>query len=144
MKPTDEPIIIKQTFDAPIEDVWNAITETERMKQWFFDEIQAFEPTEGFETQFDVECDGKHYLHDWRIAEVIPQQRIVYDWSYKGYAGRGLVTWELKATTDGTMLTLTNTVVEAFPEDDPAFNRESGEAGWKYFINDRLKSYLRS
>jgi uncharacterized protein YndB with AHSA1/START domain len=142
MKPTDEPVVVEQTFNVPVEDVWNAITEAARMQQWFFSEMNEFEPTVGFETQFDVECEGKHYLHLWKITEVIPQQRIVYDWRYEGWPGQGLVVWEVEATSDGAKLTLTNTAVEAFPEDDPNFSRESGEAGWQYFINDRLPSYL--
>ena len=144
MKPTDEPIVVEQTFGVPVDDVWSAITEPARMQQWFFSEMKEFEPSQGFETQFPVECDGKTYLHLWKLTEVLPRKKIVYDWRYEGCPGRGLVTWELEATPDGTKLKLTNTVVEEFPDSDPAFRRESCEEGWQYFINDRLTSYLET
>ena len=142
MKPTDEPIVVKQTFGVPQKHVWAAITETRRMQQWFFSEMNEFEPVSGFETQFNVECDGKTYLHLWKLTEVIPEKKIVYDWRYEDCPGQGLVTWELDAAPGGTRLTITNSIVAEFPDSDPAFRRESCEEGWQYFINESLKSYL--
>ena len=112
------------------------------MKQWFFGETPAFEPATGFETSFLIECDGEEFIHQWKIVDVIEKEKIVYDWSYKDRPGRGMVTWNLKEIPSGTRLTLTNDVVESFPEEIPAFRRESCEAGWQYFINERLVAHL--
>lgn len=141
MKATEAPIIVEQAFDVPPEEVWNAITDAERMKQWFFSQMKEFEPTVGFETRFDVECEGRNYRHVWKLVEVVPHERIVYDWSYEGREGRGLVAWDLEATTSGTRLTLTNTIVEDF-EEDPAFTREACNGGWQYFVQQQLKTHL--
>jgi hypothetical protein len=35
------------------------------MRQWFFEEMKDFEAEPGFETQFNVECEGRHYVHLW-------------------------------------------------------------------------------
>lgn len=142
MKPTDPPVVVEQTYEANAEKVWNAITHVEHMRQWFFREIEAFQPQEGFETQFDIQFDDKHYLHLWKIIEVVPKERIVYDWRYDGIPGVGKVVWELQPDGDATKLTLTNIIVEAFPDDDPAFKRESCEEGWSYFLQESLSSYL--
>lgn len=143
MQTTDAPVVIEQTYKSSVKDVWNAITEPSRMREWFFAEMDDFDPATGFETKFSVQADDKVYQHCWKLTEVVPQQRIVYDWSYEGLAGRGLVTWELESITDGTKLTLTNTIAESFPIDDPVFRRESCVAGWQYFINEQLMDYLQ-
>jgi len=33
-------------------------------------------------------------------------------------------------------------VEQSFPQDIPEFTRESGKAGWEYFIQQRLPSFL--
>ena len=38
--PTNEladAVVLERTFDAPIERVWNALTDVEQMRQWYFD-----------------------------------------------------------------------------------------------------------
>ena len=55
MRKSDKPIIVEQTFNTSIETVWNAITEVDQMRKWFFDNIPSFKPEVGFETQFDVQ-----------------------------------------------------------------------------------------
>ncbi len=142
MKVTDEPVVVSQVYSAPIDEVWKAITVKDRMLDWFFFEMEDFEPVVGFETQFRVEHDEQVYIHCWKLMEVVPQQKIVYDWSYEGVPGRGLVVWELQEQADGTKLTLTNSIEETFPEDNPAFSRESCEEGWKFLIQGTLKSHL--
>ena len=144
MKPTDAPIVVEQLFALPASDVWNAITAKEHMQKWFFEQIESFEPTEGFKTQFDLEHAGTHYIHMWTITEVIPHQRIVYDWRYKDMPGVGCVTWELEPAGNETKLTLTNTAIEAFDDSDPSFTRESAQEGWRFLINERLMMYLTS
>jgi len=142
MKVTDAPVGVTQVFAASRKEVWAAITEKERMLDWFFFEMEEFDPVVGFETQFIVEQDEKTYEHCWKLTEVIPETKIVFDWSYKGIPGRGLVVWELTETSGGTKFTLTNSVVESFPQDDQAFERESCEEGWKFLIQGNLKSHL--
>ena len=143
MKDTDPDVIVEQVYDAPPAKVWSAITEPDQMRAWYFEEMKEFEPREGFETSFSLDHDGKTYIHTWKLIEVVPEKKIVYDWSYGGLPGRGEVVWELIPEGDGTKIKLTNGVVESFPDDDPAFKRESAIAGWTYFLQERLKEYLQ-
>jgi len=136
------PIVVEQVYDAPVASVWSAITDETKMPQWFFEPISKFEPRVGFETAFTVVVEGKSYPHLWKVIEVDPQRRIAYDWRYGGYPGKSIVSWELAAVADGTKLTLTHTGHESFPRTDPAFSREAGVAGWKYFIQQSLKDFL--
>lgn len=137
-----EPVVVEQTFNAPIAVVWKAITDKDQMCQWFFEAMTDFEPEPGFETQFNVRYEGRDYLHLWRIVEVVAEKRITYDWRYGGCPGDSTVVWELSETPNGTKLVLTHTVQETFPQDDPAFSRESAQAGWNYLICENLKAFL--
>ena len=144
MQADDPPIVVEQEYISPVGRLWEAITDPTQMKQWFFAEMKDFEPTVGFETKFQIEFDGKVYAHVWKVIVVDPGKKIVYDWSYDNCEGRGHVTWDLEETSGGSKLTLTNSIIESFPQDDPAFKRESGEAGWRFFINEELKEFVET
>jgi len=136
------PIVVEQTFDSPVAAVWRAITDDDRMRRWFFEPIEEFEPREGFETRFTVTADDREFEHLWKVIDVIPGKRIAYEWQYAGIPGSSIVTWELSEAPEGTRLKLTHSGVETFPRDDPVFSREQGLAGWRYFIQESLRRYL--
>ena len=139
---TSEPIIIEETYRAPIERVWDAITKKDQMCKWFFESINDFVPQVGFCTKFDVSSGQKNYLHVWRVTEAVPNQRLTLEWKYGGYPGDSFVTFELSRSGAGTHLKLTHEGLETFPTDDRAFSRDSCLQGWNYFICQSLKSYL--
>jgi len=114
------------------------------MRQWFFDNIPAFEAMVGFETQFDVQSRDKNFRHLWKLIEVAPQKKIVYSWKYKEYPGDSIVAFDLMDLGDKTKLILTAKGIETFPQDIPEFSRESCEGGWNYFIKNRLKKFIDS
>lgn len=142
MKQTEKPIIVKQTYDSTLENVWNAITVHDEIKQWYFSDISTFETKVGFETRFIVKVEDRTFPHFWKVTEIVPFKRIAYSWSYEGYKGSALVTFELFAKADQTELKLTYDVIEDFLDTIPEFKRESGINGWNYFIKDALKKYV--
>ena len=95
MKKADEPIVVEQIFDTSKENVWDAITVLDQMKQWFFDNIDSFEPVAGFETRFVIKVEDRIFPHVWKLTEVVPLKRITYDWRYDGYPGSSIVVFEL-------------------------------------------------
>ncbi len=137
-----ESIIVEHELSATPDVVWQAITSGEQMRQWFFEPMTDFQPRVGFETQFNVHCDDVDYLHCWKVTDVVDGERIAYDWRYEGIAGESVVTWELAPSPAGTRLKLTHAGIETFPQDDPIFSRESGQAGWEYFLQDSLPAFL--
>ena len=137
---TTEEITIERTFEAPVAQVWNALTDVEQMRQWYFD-LKEFKPEPGFEFEFVVEHEGVSYHHLCRITEVIPQQRIAYTWRYKGEPGDSLVTFELLPEGNKTRLKLTQKGIETFPE-TPAYARKNFEAGWTAIIGSELKEFV--
>lgn len=139
-----EPIVVEQTFKVSTQELWAAITQLKQMRLWFFENIPAFAPQVGFETQFSVKSEERSFLHMWKILEVSSPSKIVYSWKYKEYPGEGIVTFELVEEEDGSKLILTNEGLHTFPQDVPEFKRESCLGGWNYFIRERLKDYLET
>lgn len=137
-----EPIVVEQLFPVQPDAVWQAVTKPDLMRQWYFEEIHDFRAEVGFETQFDIEVNGRLFRHQWNVIEVVPGESITYTWRYHGYSGLGSTEWRLSKTDEGTMLVLTSTGIESFSQDIPEFTRESGQAGWEYFIQQRLPSFL--
>ena len=143
MKKTDPPIIVEQVFYLPKEKVWAAITEHEQMVQWFFDNVDSFQPEIGFYTKFVTKVEDRKYTHQWKITDVVPGEKITYHWSYQEYPeAAGQVDFELTEQDGKTTLRLTNTILEDFPENIPEFNRQACIGGWEYFIRQQLKDYL--
>lgn len=142
MTDSDEPVIVEQTFQVSKKTLWNAITELNQMRQWFFENIEAFEPEIGFKTKFIIENEGRTFPHLWTIKEVELFKKIAYQWKYEGYAGDSEVTFDLIGQKNGIKLKLIHKVLKSFPQNIPEFRRESCLGGWNYFIKDRLKNYL--
>jgi uncharacterized protein YndB with AHSA1/START domain len=139
---TAAPVVVEATFKAPLDKVWKAITDSDQMRQWFFDAIPDFKPQRGFATSFNVHHESTDYLHQWTVTEVEPSKKVEYRWRYGGVPGDSTVTWNLSETPQGTKLRLTHAGIESFPQENPAFRRESCQGGWEYFIRDRLQNYL--
>ena len=137
-----EVVVIERTFNAAVTRVWEALTNVDQMRQWYFD-LKDFMPEIGFEFEFVVEHEGNTYHHLCKVTEVIPQKKIAYTWRYKGEPGNSLVTFELFPEGNKTRLKLTHTGIETFPK-TPAYARKNFEAGWTAIIGSELKQFLES
>lgn len=78
----------------------------------------------------------------WKVTEVVPLKRIKINWKYESYQGDSFVVFELTMQDDLAKLRLTHQVQESFSQDIPKFRRESGVAGWTFFIKKSLKKIL--
>jgi len=143
MKTTEAPVIAEQLFNKTRAQVWQAITDIDQMKLWYFDNIPTFKAEVDFTTRFNVKAPSRDFLHIWKVTEVIPQQKITYNWTFKDCKGSADTSFELFEQDNKTLLRLTNTIIEDFDDTIPEFKRESCQAGWNYFINDRLKSFFK-
>ena len=139
----NEPVVVERAYHASAEKVWQAITEKEKMKQWYFD-IQDFKPEVGCEFQFIGGTDKKKYLHLCKITEVIVGDKIAYSWRYDGYEGVPYVTFELAREGALTKVKLTHDGLETFPGNNPDFAKESFTAGWTYIIGTALKEFVET
>ncbi|MCB0720888.1 MAG: SRPBCC domain-containing protein [Ignavibacteriae bacterium] len=135
--------LIKEiTLNAPVSEVWSAITGKEEMKEWYFD-LEEFIAEEGFRFEFTAGEKDKLFLHLCEVIEVIPGKKLVYSWRYDGEPGISYVSWELFPEGDSTKLVLTHSGLETFP-DKPEFDRKNFEAGWTSILEKSLKGYLEA
>jgi uncharacterized protein YndB with AHSA1/START domain len=135
-----EVVVVERTLNAPIARVWEAITNVDQMRQWYFD-LKDFKAELGFQFDFVVEHEGSTYHHLCEVTEVVPQKKIAYTWRYKGEPGDSLVTFELVPEGDQTRLKVTHTGIETFPR-TLRYARERFEQGWVAIIGSELKQFV--
>lgn len=140
-KAVNEAIVVEKTYDASISDVWEAITDKNKMKQWYFD-IKNFKLEVGHEFQFYAGDDKKQYLHICVVKEIIPKKKLSYTWKYDYDPNVSLVTFELFAEGQKTKLKLTHYGVDNFSKAHPEFARKNFVEGWTGFVNKELKAFL--
>jgi uncharacterized protein YndB with AHSA1/START domain len=135
----DTPFVLEQVYDAPIKKVWQALTDENRMRTWYFPQLMKFEPIVSFEFVFFN--DGSLYQKEWRVTKVEDRRTLAHSWVYKGYPGSSEVTFELFKEGDKTRLELTHTGLASFPT-DAHFARHRFEEGWKQILGINLKNHL--
>ena len=135
------PFVIERTYSAPVNAVWLALTDKDKMKQWYFD-LPEFKAAVGFEFQFYGGTEEKQYLHKCSITEVVPEKKLTYSWRYEGYEGVSFVTFELFAEGNTTRLKLTHEGLESFPSTNPDLAKENFAEGWKQIIGESLKTLV--
>jgi uncharacterized protein YndB with AHSA1/START domain len=133
-------LVIERTFTASLSRVWQALTDVNQMREWYFD-LPEFKPEPGFEFEFVIEHQGNTYDHRCKITEVIPEKKLAYSWRYEGHEGNSLVTFELFPEGDKTRLRLTHEGLDSFPR-TPAFARENFVKGWTEIIGTSLKEFV--
>ena len=135
-------VIVKETFNASLQKVWEALTDPSKLKQWYFD-IGEFRAEVGFEFTFMGQgTSGTPYKHLCQVTEVIPLKKLQYSWKYEGYPGNSLVTFELYEEDKQTHLTLTHLLLEPFPLDNPDLKFENFHEGWSQLIKQILSKFL--
>lgn len=133
---------VSHNIEASPARVWQALTHPREMRQWYFENIKQFRAEVGFHTSLIMGGPERKFTTHWEVTEVIAQKCIRYDWYYEEYPGKGSVRFSLQDSPGGTLLTVENYGLESFPQDIPEFTKESCEAGWRYFVKERLPTYL--
>ncbi len=138
----NQPFILERILDAPFEKVWKAITDRDEMENWYF-KLKDFKAEVGFTFQFTGgPSPEKQFVHICEVTEVIPNQKLTYSWKYEGYSGISYVSFELFPQGDKTLLKLTHSGLESFPENVIEFAKHNFIEGWNEIINTSLVNYL--
>jgi len=137
------PIIVERTYQASPDKVWDALTNPDAMKQWYFD-VPAFKPEVGVEFEFWAgESEKKKYHHACKVTQVVPGVKIAYTWHYPGYEGNSEVIFELIPEGTGTRLKVTHLGLEGFPKSNPDFNPNNFNEGWTFILSEALPEFLK-
>lgn len=135
-------VIVKERVNAPVEKVWNALTDKVQMKEWYFD-IPDFEL--GLHNEFNFYEPGGEckFHHHGEILEIEPHSKLKHSWSYPEISKeKTLVKWELEGDGDATIVTLTHKGIENFDHLGSEFSHNNFEMGWKELVGKSLKDYV--
>ena len=137
-----DTVVVEKVLHATVPEVWNAITDRDQMKEWYFN-LEDFRTEKGFIFKFNGGSDGGPvYVHICEVTEAIPNRKLTYSWRYEGFPGTSHVTWEIEAKGDNTLLTLTHTGLDSISPAGPDFAFENFKEAWNHFINKALPAYL--
>ena len=124
-------VVLTRAFRAPIEDVWAAITEPERLARWIG--RWSGDPAQG-SVQFEMLFEGEGVEPEEYTINVCDAPARLELTSHMAYDEQTPATWHLKldlAEVDGV-----TTLTFAQSMDDPAMAENVGP-GWEYYL-DRL------
>jgi uncharacterized protein YndB with AHSA1/START domain len=87
-------------FTSSIEQVWNALTDSDTLAKWVMD--NDFKPVVGHKFQFRTEpSEWWNGIVDCEVLEVDEPHKLSYTWASAGESTA--VTWTLKKDSDGTI-----------------------------------------
>lgn len=135
-----EPVVKEVMLDASTSEVWSALTDKDKLKQWCFD-MNEFKPEVGFDFHFYGEKDGQKFLHLCKVIEAEPEKKMKWLWSYEGVPGDTYVSFELSPQTGQTKLRLTHQGLEQLPQDEN-YAKENFVAGWNMILGELLPKFL--
>jgi uncharacterized protein YndB with AHSA1/START domain len=124
-------VVLTRTFSAPIEDVWVAITEPDRLARWIG--RWTGDPAQG-SVRFEMLFEGEDVESEEYEINVCDAPNRLELTSHMAYDEHTPATWHLKldlAEADGV-----TTLTFAQSMDDPAMAENVGP-GWEYYL-DRL------
>ena len=136
-------IIAKEstTIKAPTSKVWDALTQPELIKQYFFGTYASSDWKEGSPITFTGEWEGKHYEEKGTILKVRKGKMLRYNFwsSMSGMEDKPenyvIVTYELEYKKNETDLTVTQ---QNIPTEEM---KEHSEENWRKVL-DGLKNML--
>ncbi|HEX5429985.1 MAG TPA: SRPBCC domain-containing protein [Patescibacteria group bacterium] len=117
------------TINAPIEKVWQTLTDPELVKQWLFGtEMSVSEWAVGGKISYKGVWEGKTYEDKGEILELVPEQKLASTY-WSGMSGLPdvpenyqKVSYILSEANDGTKLTI---IQEGNPTEESAKHSES-------------------
>ena len=122
------------TINAPIEKVWNALTNPEMIKKYMFGTTVISDWKEGSKIVWKGEWEGKSYEDKGKILQIEDQKKLQYS-HYSPLSGLNdnpqnyhTVTIDLARKDNETMLTLTQ---DNNPDEK---TRDHSEKNWKMML----------
>jgi uncharacterized protein YndB with AHSA1/START domain len=139
-----ETFQIERIYEAPIELVWQAITDRAMIKEWYFDFAEDFKLETGAVFEWKAgDTEDNQWLHRGKMLEIVPNQKLSHTWEYPGYSGSSTLTWNLSKIDDATTkVLLVHEFTFPFDSTVAALKKENFEIGWNQIINISLEEYL--
>ncbi len=130
-----------EKLDASPAEVWDALTNKEKVKQYFFGTEVSSEWEPDAEITFSGNWEGTEYTDSGKILEIEKGKLLKYDYlsSFSGLEDKpenhSIITYKLEEVNNGTILHVTQ---KGFKDQQ---SRDHSEQGWKMVL-DNLKKML--
>ncbi len=135
------PFVAKATIEinAPIEKVWDALTNPAIIKQYFFGTETISDWKQGSELLFKGEWEGKEYVDKGTIRQIDPPNVLKYDYISsmsdledipENYAN---ITYELSSSNGTTILNITQDNIATEEA------RDHSQENWAHIMNEMKK-----
>jgi uncharacterized protein YndB with AHSA1/START domain len=128
-------LIVERVIDAAPAEIFKALTDESQLRQWFYPIQRGFSVDVEFEAsvggtyQIDmIDPDGKVYVHEGMIKELVPNKKLVFTWN-SHVVKETLVTIQLEELEQGTKIVLTH-------EFKPSDEIEGHDEGWKELLEN--------
>jgi uncharacterized protein YndB with AHSA1/START domain len=133
---------VASVFETSKQKVWEAVTNPEIMKVWFFD-ISNFKLEIGNEFSF-YENDGKAFFHKCKVLDFEQNNMLQHTWTHPEQSkGSSIVTWNIKELESGKVeVTLTHEGLDSFADAGEKFAPSNYEMGWNALVKTSLRNYL--
>jgi uncharacterized protein YndB with AHSA1/START domain len=136
-------VVVERTYEAPIERVWDALTNKNQMRKWYFN-VSDFKPEPGFKFEFTGGDENVQYRHLCEVIEADKPNKLSYTWQYENIEGVSLVSIELFAERENsTRIKLTHSGLD-FKTDDKNFQPSSFNAGWNHILGISLRKFVEN
>ncbi|MHB1048762.1 MAG: SRPBCC family protein [Bacteroidota bacterium] len=130
---------VKITIHKDTTAVWNALTDPNIIKQYFFGTQTETDWKKGSPIVFRGEWEGKKYEDKGIILDIQPEKRVQYSYwsSMSGTPDRpenySVITYELTNDGTSTMLTITQDGINTVEQ------KNHSEKNWKYVMEGMKK-----
>ena len=136
------PIQISTKINAPIDLVWDAITNPDVMRQWFVG-VDRSEIQDGDTYKFIEMFGDEQLLHECLILEMDEPSRLRHTWSYPDLSqASSTVTWNLEKQGNQTEVLLTHEGIHRLTSDLPDLTDQRLMSFWDNALNQHLKKFL--
>lgn len=135
---------LTRTYGVSVSLLWEAITQREHLKHWYFDFANDWKLHVGASFEWLAgPPDGELWKHRGEMLEIVENKRLSHSWEYPGYEGTSVVTWELTAVdANHTRLDFTHHFKVPFDPTVPELGKENFVAGWNEILNIGLVEYV--
>jgi uncharacterized protein YndB with AHSA1/START domain len=139
MATNDLLVRVHETINAPVDKVWDALTNPEMVKQYFFGTNQQSDWKKGSDITWTGEWDGKTYQDKGKIIDVIPNKKLQYTYlsSMSGKEDKpenyATVSIELSGDNNHTELKLEQS------GSDSEQGRDHSAENWKMILGEMKK-----
>ncbi len=135
-------IVLTHLFNKSISEVWAALTDTNKLKKWYFP-VKNFELEVGKTFSFYESEEGTRFFHSCTFLQIVPEKILEHTWTHPNdSAGSSILKWELESIGDKTKVTLTHSGAENFADAGPDFSVSNFEMGWNAFLKTMLRNFL--